>query len=186
MALLHFLRNILQLVLAPSQAWKDIENEDTLPETLTSRGLYPMMALMLVTVFIRPLYGIGDFDLIRLLQTALVQFVALFIALYAGRSVMEHFLPSYNATAERDPIATYTVAIYGTGLMVLIQMIENLLPIELTVIQLLPAFAAVCIWKSDKYLDLRPQGEVPFMIISILSLIAPVILINMLMSFLMS
>ena len=177
-----FLKNIVQLILAPSNAWKDIQLEEKPFDVVVSRGLYPLMAIMLVSVFIRPIYGIEDFDLVKLLQQALVQFVALFVALYAGRNIIEHYLPIYNCTGENDPIAVGNVVAYGTGLMTVIQLIENLIPVELTVLQLLPAFAAVCIWQADKYLDVERKNEMVFMLICVLSLILPVILINLLMS----
>lgn len=186
MNLLIFLKNILQLILSPSNAWKDIEREETPVEAITRRGLYPTMAVMLVSVFIRPVYHIVQFDLVKLLQTALIQFVALFLAFFAGKYVIERSLPQYNESGESDPIAGGTVAAYGTGLMTIIQIIENLIPVQLAVIQLLPAFATVCIWKSARYLDIAPRYEAPFMIKSILALIAPVIVINLLMSYLIN
>lgn len=186
MNLLIFFRNIFQLVLSPANGWKDISSEDTPVEVLMSKGLYPMMALMLVSVFLRPIYGVLRLDLVLLLQIALVQFVALFVSLFAGRSVMENYLPQYNSTGEHDPFAAGTVAVYVTGLMTLIQIFENLLPVDLTVMQFLPAFAAVILWKSDKYLDISPNHEMTFMLIAIVALIMPVILINLVMSYLIN
>lgn len=186
MNLLIFLKNIIQLILSPTNAWKDIRHEETPVDKTTRSGLYPLMAVMLLSVFIRPLYGHEDFDTVKLLQTALVQFVALYIALYTSRNLIEHYLPQYNLTGEKDPIAAGTVSVYGTGLMTLIQIVENLIPVQLTVIQMLPAFAAVCIWKAADYLDVDPRKEYIMMIIAVLSLIAPVIIINILMSNLIS
>lgn len=182
MNLLLFLKNILQLILAPTHAWKDIQQEELPTETIIQRGLYPLMAIMLITVFIRPAYGLEKFELIPLLQTALVQFVALFVALYGARAIMDHNLPLYNTTGENDPIATGTVAAYGTGLMTIIQIIENLIPIELTVVQILPAFAAVCIWKAYDYLDIEPADRTRYMLITVAALVLPVITINVVMS----
>lgn len=182
MTFASYLRNILQLILSPTNAWKDIQRGEAPFEVAVQRGLYPLMSVMLLTVFIRPIYGIERFDLVQVLQSAVIQFIALFVALYVGRSVMEHYLPQYNCTGENDPLAVGNVAVYGTGLMTVIQIIENLIPVELTVIQLLPAFAAVCLWKSNDYLDISPKGEAPFMLISILALIAPVIIINIVLS----
>lgn len=182
MSLLFFLKNILQLILAPSNGWEDIQREEQPVETVTSRGLYPLMAIMLLTVFVRPLYSIEKFELVSMLQIALVQFVALFVALYGSRTIMEHYLPVYNATGQSDPVAVGNVAVYGTGLMTVIQIVENLIPIELTVIQMLPAFAAICVWKAAPYLDIERNRETKFMLICVASLILPVILINVLMS----
>ena len=182
MTFLIYLRNLAQLILSPSNAWRDIQRDESSFDEVVSRGLYPLMAVMLLSVFIRPIYGFEDFDLVHLLQIALVEFVALFVALYAGKNIMEHFLPIYNCTGQNDPVAVGNVAVYGTGLLTLIQLAENLIPIELTVLQLLPALAAICIWKSDKYLDVDPRGEIKFMLIANCSLILPVLLINLLLS----
>lgn len=186
MNVLIFLKNIIQLILAPSEGWRDIEKDDVPVEVIISRGLYPLMAIMLISEFIRPLYGIVDFNLVRLLQTALAQFVALFVAMYAGKTVMEYYLPSYNTTGENDPVAVGKVAVYGTGLMTVIQLIENLLPVELTIMQLLPALAAVCLWKADAFLDVEQKGEYRFMLITVAALILPVIVINVLMNLLIN
>ena len=186
MSFLRFLKNILQLLLSPKNAWEDIEREQTPVNVAIERGLYPLMAIMLITVFIRPTYGLEHFELTTLLQKALIQFVALFIALYGGRTIMEHFLTHYNYTGENDPIAVGNVAAYGTGLMTVFQIVENLIPVQLTVTLFLPAFAAVCIWKADRYLDIERRAEIKYMLICILSLTAPVILINLLMSYIIS
>ena len=183
MTIFTFLKNIIQLILSPVNAWKDIEREDVPVEKATTSGLYPLMAVMLLTVFLRPVYGLVEFDLINLLQIALIQFVALYVALFAGRNVMERYLPAYNSTGANDPIAVGNVAVYGTGLMTVIQIIENLMPIDLPILQLLPAFAAICIWESHQYLDIKPKRETPFMLLSVVALIAPVILINLVMSY---
>lgn len=182
MTLLLFLKNIVQLILSPVNAWRDIQREEGPFDVVFSKGLYPLMAVMLISVFIRPIYGFEDFDLVTLLQVALTEFVALFVGLYAGRNIMDHFLPLYNCTGQNDPVAVGNVAAYGTGLMTLIQIAENLIPIELTVLQMLPALAAICIWKADKYLDVDPKHEVTFMLIATCSLILPVVLINLVLS----
>ena len=176
----------MQLLLSPVHAWKEIDRGDTPFEQTLSRGLYPFMAIMLLTVFVRPLYGLVSFDLIMLLQVALVQFIAIFVALYVGRYVMAYYLPKYNTTGENDPIAVDNVAAYGTGILVLLQIIQNLLPIELAVMQMLPVLAAVPIWKSDKYLDVMPTGETAFMFMTVAALILPVIIINILLMFLIN
>lgn len=179
-----FLKNILQLVLSPVHGWRDIGEEDRDVDLVVSRGMFPLMAIMLLTVFVRPMYGIQTFDLVSLLQIALIQFVALYVSFYAGRTVMDNYLSRYNTTGDRDPIAADMVAAYITGLMTLIQIIENLLPVELVVLQILPLFAAIILWKAAEYMDLEPENENRFMCIAATALILPVVIINMIMSYL--
>ncbi|MDE6396875.1 MAG: hypothetical protein K2K84_06365 [Muribaculaceae bacterium] len=184
--MLRFLKNLIQLMLSPGHAWEDISNEDAPPEKLISGGLYPLMAIMLITAVVNGAFAIGSFDLVRQLQIALAQFIALFIALYAGRTLIETFLPRYNETGENDPVGAATVAVYATGIMTLIQIVENLIPVELIVIKFLPAFAAVIVWKAQNYLDLLPEHSGLFMVIAIGVLIGPVLLINLVMGLLIA
>lgn len=177
-----YIKNLLQLILSPKHAWMDINADDDTMDTITRRGMYPLMAVMLVSVFIRPLYRSGTYSVEALLQTALVQFVALFVAFFAGRLAMDTMLPKYNSTHSPDIIATGTVAAYITGIMTLIQILENLLPVELTVTQLLPLLAAVILWKAAPYLDIEENSEAVFMVPATLALIGPVILINIVMT----
>lgn len=186
MSIFIFIKNVIQLILSPGNAWKDIDRSEATYEEVVSRGLYPLMAIMLLTVFVRPLYGLMHFEIINLLQVALVQFIAVFVALYVGRYVMSHFLPFYNSTGENDPIAVDNVAAYGTGLLVSLQILLNLLPVEHGVLLMLPLVAAVPIWKADKYLDVEPAGELKFMLMAVSALVLPVILINVLMPLLIN
>ena len=178
-----YLKNIFQLLLSPANAWREIENEETPPMQLTSRGLYPLMALMLLSVFIGAIYSIGSFDLILLLQTAMTQFVAIYIAFHLGRYAMDSTIKRYNSSGQNDPIATETVAAYGAGLLTLIQIVMNLLPLRLALMQLLPIFATIGIWKAYPYLDITDQGELPFMLMASSAIIAPVIVLNTLFNY---
>ena len=176
----------MQLMLSPSHAWEDISAEDASPEKLISTGLYPMMAIMLVTAIVNGVFAIGSFDIVRQLQIAIAQFIALFVALYVGRTVIETFLPRYNESGENDPVGATTVAVYATGIMTVIQIVENLIPVELIVIKFLPAFAALIVWKAQTYLDLVPERSGYFMVIAIGALIVPVLLVNLVMGLLIA
>lgn len=184
--MLTFLRNLLQLILSPIHAWNDISKEDEQPEIILSKGLYPLMAIMLITAILNGFFAVGKFDLVLRLQIALSQFIALFVALYAGRTVLESMLPKYNESGEKDPIGAWTVAIYITGIMTVIQIVENLIPVELIVIKFLPIFAALILWKANEYLDLETEHTGYFMAIAIGALIGPVILINLIMGLLIA
>lgn len=143
-----------------------------------------MMAIMLLTVFIRPIYGLMKFDLVLLLQTALIQFVAIFAALYIGKTVLANMLPKYNMSGAEDIEAADTVAVYTVGIITIIQIFENLLPVELTITQFLPILAIIPLWKSAEYLEIEPEHETMVMSATAASIIVPVIGLNFAMSYL--
>ena len=182
--MLFYLKNIFQLILSPTNGWHDIAGDETPVDTLTSRGLYPLMAIMLVTVFIRPLYGLGAFDLVVLLQTALIQFVAIFAALFIGKTVLTNMLPKYNSSGADDPVAAETVAVYTIGLIAIVQIFENLLPVDLTIMRFLPILVIIPLWKSAEYLEIETEHESMVMSTAAVALILPVIGLNFVMSYL--
>lgn len=182
--MLSFLKNILQIILSPINGWRDIASAESPIEVITSRGLYPLMAIMLLSVFIRPIYSLFQFDLVVLLQTALIQFVAIFAALFAGKTLMANLLPKYNITGAEDSYACDTVAVYTIGIITIIQIFENMLPVELTIMQFLPILVIIPLWKSAEYLEVEKEHESMFMSAAAASLILPVIGLNFVMSYL--
>lgn len=182
--MLIFLKNILQLILSSKHAWRDIAADKTPLETVSSRGLYPLMAVMLLTIFIRPIYGLLKFDLVLLLQTALIQFVAIFAALYIGKTVLANLLPKYNISGAEDIEAADTVTVYTVGIITIIQIFENLLPVELTITQFLPVLAIIPLWKSAEYLEIEHEHETMVMAAASASIILPIIVLNFAMSYL--
>jgi len=182
--MLSFLKNILQIILSPVNGWRDIASAETSVETLTSRGLYPLMAIMLLSVFIRPIYSLLPFDLVVLLQTALIQFVAIFAAMFIGKTVMANLLPKYNITGAEDSFACDTVAVYIIGIITIIQIFENLLPVDLTITHFLPILVIIPLWKAGEYLEVEKEHETMFMSAAAVSLILPVIGLNFIMSYL--
>lgn len=47
--MLEFLKNILQLILSPGNGWEDLSHSKTEPETMLSKGLYPLLGVMALT-----------------------------------------------------------------------------------------------------------------------------------------
>lgn len=183
---IKFLRNILQLLLAPGNAWRDVGQQALSPKHILERGLYPFMAVMGLTVFVQGIYEFGHVELITILQRAICQFAALITGLFLGRAVMDAVLPRFNNTGREDAAAVYTVAVYVTGVMCLFLVIGNLLPARTPLVDFLPVFAVIILWRSSRYLDLARQGTAQFMIAATLATVVPVILVDLLLGILVA
>ena len=183
MAILSFLKNLLQLVLAPSNGWEEVSHDGAEPERLAADGLYPLMGLAAATVFIQGCYD-KIYDVTSLLQRAMVVFMSLFISYWAGAALMDNYINRFTDTDISSKL-TRTVTIYIISLLAVIQVIENLVPVEFTVIRFLPAFAAIVLWKATAYLSIRKADEGLYIIFALGVLIIPWMLINTLLSLLL-
>lgn len=172
--MLYFLRNILQLILAPHKAWEDVVTDGRRPSQLLEKGLYPLLSIVALTAFCHGLYDISTFDVAKSLVAALSQFLSLFLGVMAGRALFEAVMPSLWATPVA-PARTATVPIYCIGILAVIQIITNLCPIKLTLLWFLPAFLVIVAWQARVYLDVDPRKSGIYIIFAIATvLVLPV------------
>lgn len=176
MALPGFLKNILQLLLAPSHGWEEVSGHGAEPDRLAADGMYPLMGLSAATVFISGCYD-KTYEVGALVQRAMIQFLALYIAFWIGTALMESYINRFTDT-EISTKRPRTVVVYTISLLAIIQIIENLVPVEFTVIKFLPAFAAIVLWKATAYLSISKDDEGPYIIFVLGVLIVPWILLN--------
>lgn len=176
-----YLKNIIQLILSPSKAWVEIENENTPPSTLLERGFYPLLAVMAITAFLHGAYGIGEFSVGHQLEIAISQFLAMFLGIMIARAALETGLPYVSSSGPQSDKSA-TLSIYGVSILVLIQIVANLCPISLTVLWFLPAFIIITIWHARKYLQIRKERYGMFVVGSFCS----VVLIPLIIDFILN
>jgi hypothetical protein len=176
----RFLKNMLQLILAPAKGWDEVAANNESPNALMEKGLYPMLALTAITAFAHGLYGSEPFDFGIQIEDALTQFLALFLGVMFGRAFFEALIHHFTGKPA-DVLRVSTVVIYAIGLMSLIHIISNLCPIQLTVLWFLPAFVAMVAWQSRIYLAIKPDHYGQFLVFAVAILIAAPIVFEILL-----
>ena len=176
-AVLHYLKNLIQLILSPHRAWAEIAEEDVAPSRLLERGLYPLLAIVAVTAFCHGFYGSAPFEIGKALEAALAQFVALFLSVLIGRALLEVAIPVLSS--EKVPMPRLaTVPAYTTGILALINIIGNVCPIELSILWLLPLLLTVVLWQGADYLSISNDKRGQYIIFAIAVLIAIPVFFN--------
>lgn len=175
----YYLRNILQLILAPHKAWAEIADDDCTPSRLLDRGLYPLLGVVALTAFCHGLYSIEDFDIVRALESAVAQFVALFISVLLGRALFEAIIPALTAAGQKVPVSLLaTVPAYCMGVLAIIQIIGNLCPVHLLVLDFLPAILVIIFWQAHDYLYIDRYKYAGYAVFGIFTVIVmPLVLI---------
>lgn len=173
-----YTRNLIQLLLRPELAWEEIARQNASPALLMRNGFYRLMSLVAITAFVRGLYAEGQtFTVASALQGALVQFIALFLSLGIARSALDVVMARFGSDAEtRRRIDT--MAIYSISLMAVIQAVVNLCPVDHILLSMLPAFVVIVVWNTRKYMQIKDNETLAYMITAQLSLITVPLILN--------
>jgi hypothetical protein len=176
--MLKFLKYLLQLTISPSNGWDDISYAGTETPELLSSGFYPLLGVASLTAFCQMFYN-GDTGVAEALQSAIIIFVQYFITYFLA----VYLLPVTAGSCvdgEFNELKLTTFVAYSLGLMALVTIVQNLLPIDLAILNFMAIIVAVVMWKGCRYLAVKPESVGRFMILAVLEVIVPPILLSQL------
>lgn len=179
---LDYLKCMLQLVLSPAKGWEDISREGRESSVIAAYGLFPLIAVTALSCLLRPVYEVGyetTTAIIRIITTAAQYFLTYATALF----LIPLKLPDLVG-GEPNEKRTSTYIIYGVGLMTLVELIGNLLPVEVGLIRFLPIYVAIILWKGCRYMGVKKQSEAVFMLLVLSTIILPVYVLGWLFNLL--
>lgn len=177
---MHFIKNMLQLLLAPTRGWEDVDCDDTTPRRVLRRGLLPVVGAAALSVAFSAFYDLHP-SAVGLLTKAVVVFARYMIAYYCGVAVLMYALPKLAIEGAVDRNRVELFCAYCTGIMAGIGILQNLLPMELTLLQFLPIYVVVVICMGRTFLDVDERNIFRFAAVAIIGLILPVYLIDKLL-----
>lgn len=179
--MLQYLKHLMEVTLSPAQGWKDV-GADTRSTRATERnGLFPWLGVVAASALIRYFYDPGlsaPFLFQSVLITFGMYFVGYYIAILSMSVLSERFMASPDIAAEHR-IRILTA--YCTGMLALFTLIENVLPSHLTLLHFLPFYVGIVIWRGIDYVGVNKDHTGVFMVVAIISIIAPPYLVGMMM-----
>ena len=180
--MLKFLRHICQLIMSPGNGWEDISYSGDDPSKLATAGLYPLFALASVSIFVQYFYE-SNLELVTLLQYAIITFAQFFITYFCAMVI---FASTMEKCVEGDlnEKKYITVITYSLAIMSLITFVQNLIPVEISIVYFLYLYIGVVLWKSTRYLAVKENETVRFMVIAVSSILGIPYLLGALMRFL--
>lgn len=175
--MLHFLKMLVQLLMAPKNGWEDIL-ADNLPERqLRLRGFMPLLILCALSGVIQKLYH-SDLSWLYVIENAVVVFVAFFVAAYIAEFAFSLLLIRDISTS-LNPARIQTFIIYTLGIIALMLTLINCVPFS-PVLILLPLYSIVVMRMGVKFLDVTEPRIGHFMFLAIGSIFVPVFVIKFL------
>lgn len=174
--MLRYLTHMLQLLLSPTRGWEDVAAQPTPARKALTHGLLPLIAVVALTAPVRAWWD--DLGITVMLLSVLCTFVKYLLAYYVALLVMVSGLP--YVTAHRRPANEDTVAIFlclTMGMMVLIGLVANVLPVIPTLVHFLPLYVMVVMFQGRNYVGVANDNAFQFLVLSVCAVIAPVYLL---------
>ncbi|MDE6416009.1 MAG: hypothetical protein K2K68_03155 [Duncaniella sp.] len=175
-----FFKNLFQLILHPAHGWEDIARENVSARVPATRGLFPLIVLAALSVFMAPVYH-SDVSVVKLVIESIATFSMFFPSYFIGTFVLVMFLgPSLNEPLDENRCRTF--ALYTIGLLTLITLILNCFPFLETFGMFMPIYVAIIQWKGALYLNVKAERTGHFMLLAVLGVLVPPYLIYFLFS----
>lgn len=171
MFFLYYLRDTLQLVLAPVKGWEDVSADGFESADLLKRGLIPLMGIAALTVFLRLIY-VTDASVIDTIQISIVTFLKFFATYYLAAFVFTLYLPTcIDGAVSLNKCQTFIV--YGVTLLVVVDIIANCIPVELAILFLMPIYVLYILWRGIRYMNISFNGVGTFILMIVFSILLP-------------
>lgn len=181
MYLLYFLRDMFQLLLSPLKGWEDVDNDGFDAHRLFTKGLLPFLAITSVSVWLQLIYP-HDGSAVVALEQMIVCFVKFFATYYLALFFFTLYLPTLTEMEFSMQKCT-TFIIYGVGIVALINLVQNCMPVDVPLLLVLPVYAVYVLWRALRYLTISFGGVIKFILLIIFTLVAPPYILQYLFNF---
>ena len=179
--MLHFFKLMLQLLLSPARGWEDVAEHSDGARRVFMCGLLPMLLLSSLSVVLWAVYQPQHIPPGEVLVGALATFCRYFIAYFIGLFVMVSVLPRLSANGKISEESVHLFMVYTMSMMCGINLLVNVFPMELTLLQLLPLYVWLVMCRGNRFLNV-PEGLIlKYAALTFAAVLVPVFLMQWLL-----
>lgn len=182
--MLKFLGCLITLIVSPFKGWDNIARHDEEVPVLLNQGFYPLVGITSLSAFIQYFYAISPKVSIYV-ENVVITFVAFVISYFLSSFLFSFFLKKMTDTQVSE--RTYnTFILYNMSCLALIKIIENCMPMQLSIVEFLPVFVLLVMWLGNKYLHIDENKGVAFILFCAVTILVPPYLFSYLFGLLLS
>lgn len=171
---MSFIKNILLLILSPKVGWEEIGRYHVSTQILTARLLYPMLAILSASVFVRYFYDVPAPTVSLMLERAIISFSSYFCAFYVASYVLTGFFQTI-AHDDNGIDRVNGFICYNMVYLAVLQTVINLLPFngfeDFPILYLLAANVLNIMYKGLSYIKLPPYLLVKFAVAAVIVIV---------------
>lgn len=157
--------------MSPRHGWEDISYDDCNLHKLMIGGLIPWLAIVSLTALL-PLYYTDNLAVLPALYAVISTFLMFFVGYYLATAAFSFYMPSLTEGASIEN-HNNTLILYSIGLLATLEILKNTLPVDLAMLNFFPLYVLYIMWKGDLYLKVTALNQGRYVVLSLLSVIAP-------------
>lgn len=169
---------MFQLFLSPKRGWEDIAYDDVSDRRLLVGGYIPLIIITSLSYLLGLLYS-PDASLAGVIERVIACFVEFLAAYYLASFFFSLYIPSCTGgvmTLKKNN----TFILHSLGLLSLLNLIANLLPMVPDMLYLLPIYVLFIMWRGITYMEVSFNGVIQFMMLNLLAVLLPPYLLKVL------
>ncbi len=178
--MLHYLKFILQILMAPKSGWEDVIADRQQPRDILLKGFLPLAAVAALSVGVNALYQIHP-AIDKLIIKALVVFTRYTLTYFIAVALLLYALPKITDDNIVSRPRIELLSAYCVGMMAIIGILKNLLPMELPLLQFLPFYIIVVIIQSRQFINIDDKFLFRYAACATAGIILPVFIIDRLL-----
>ena len=179
--MLRYLKMMLQLILAPTKGWEDVSHTSMSARSALIWGMLPLAALAGASAVVTEMLEARP-TTAKIILGVVVNFLQYPLTYFLADAVMTALLPKLTADGRVDRERLGLFLSLSVGMMALIGILVNVLPMEVTLLQFLPLYVLVVMVQGRRYLDVTDDRAGMLAALELGAVIVPIYLLNYLLS----
>ncbi|MCM1349431.1 MAG: hypothetical protein NC338_08470 [Firmicutes bacterium] len=167
---------MLQLILSPRRGWEDVAVDNFPSQCLLKSGFVPLIILVSLTC-LPSLWYHSDATLAAVLERMVAYFVTYLTSYYIASLVFSLYIPSCT-----DGVMSLnknnTFILYNLGILAVLNILTNLLPMVPDMLYLLPVYVYFIMWRGIAYMEVKFNGVILFMVLNLVAVLLPPFLLR--------
>ena len=181
-----FLKYLFQIILSPTSGWEDVgaalDARLVDVRRLYVRAFLPLIAICSASAFVRLLFG-EPYDALWCLATAIISFVVMFLTYHISIYAISSFMPRLiddRLSCSHDQRQLALVVMMSVAFIALVVMVRNVVKVNLAIIDFLPFYVGLRLWKASRFLCIDRRQEGLYMIVAAASVLGSFYLLGFL------
>ncbi|MDD6007127.1 MAG: hypothetical protein PUC21_07470 [Bacteroidales bacterium] len=177
---MNFYKSIFHIISSPKAAWEEVRKFSIPKDLLLSKTLYPMLAIIAVSVFAK-YFSNNDLTLSELLSMSISDVCKYFFGYMISAGLL---LSVYKITKKDEQNKLYVFIIFNYCILMFFNILINIIPIEIPILNLYPLYSVFIILKGFDYFSFPKSEEVKFVVLFSIIIILPSIVLEKLFNLL--
>lgn len=145
----YYLKLMIQLLLSPKHGWEDIAYDDPSLRKLMVSGFVPWLVIAAATALVPFVYR-DDYNVLMMIIAVMIMFLKYFVTYFIAGFLFQMFIPYLSKGAYNEKNCN-TLIMMSIGLLALIGIIKNCVPVDMPVVNFFPLYVLLIMWRGNRF-----------------------------------